>query len=285
MQAIARLIRGFCSFILLAIVVGPILSGIHSSSSNKSGNQLPTTYAILVIPLGFIDALVYGSALYQSVAGEETVWDDYEYVRSALARERKSLREINETMESSRNTVAVLHELVQSCLNDNQTDPELLRITSDKLRTLQFLDTDNTMKIESSLRDLFDHARHLETRLSQLNSINHTNPSLLSFNRIHFFTVTFALLLYIQQIMLWLLQHLTYTNPSRFGSHALVLAIVLLSQSLAFSYFLQIIRNTSLVSLLSIHICLLSIRSLASIYSHTCPSDISNETRLNKIQY
>ena len=285
MQAIARLIRGFCSFILLATVVGPILSGIHSSSSNKSGNQLATAYAILVIPLGFIDALVYGSALYQSVAGEETVLDDYEYVRSALARERKSLRDINETMESSRNTVAVLHELVQSCMNDNQTDPELLQIARDKLRTLKFLDTDNTVKMDTSLRDLVDHVQHLETRLSQLNSMNQTNPSLFSFSRVHFFTVTFALLLYIHQIMLWLLQHLTQTNPSRFGSYGLVLAIVLLSQSLAFSYFLQIIRNTSLVTPLSIHICLLSVRSLASIYSHTCLSDISNETRLNKIRY
>lgn len=280
MQAIASLIRGFCSFILLAIVLGPILSGIHSS-----GNQLPTVYAILVIPLGFIDALVYSSALYQSVAGEETILDDYEYIRLALAREKKALREINETIESSRNTAVVLHELVQSCLNDNQTDPELLQITSDKLRTLKFLDTDNTMKMETSLRDLFNHVQHLETRLSQLNSINQTNPSLLSFSRVNFFTVTFALLLYIHQILLWLLQHLTKTNPSRFGSYALVLAIVLLSQSLAFSYFLQIIRNTSLISPLSIHICLLSIRSLASIYSHTCLSDISDETRLTKIRY
>lgn len=93
-----------------------------------------------------------------------------------------------------------------------------------------------------------------------------TNSTERLFHRVQFFILTYSFLLYIHQIVLWVLRYLSSQNFA-WNSSTFIAAIVLLVQTFGLISFLQITEFYHCCSPLSLYLCLMSIRSFASIYA------------------
>ena len=265
-------IRGCFSCVLVAVIVGPILSTyrVPSSQVDKADSNSGLYSTTVPVLIGLADVAVYSAGLWLWIQAVHS--HDYQRVHMIIDEDTLAIEQINASMVSLTIAQATLYDLVTSFVQDNDTDPQLVKLTREKLRTLNFLYADDATSIESRIKKLDDDFQFLRINTSRLAPT--TN------DRLQLFIISYSFLLYIHQIALWICQYLMLRNPRAWSPYTCVLAIVLLSQSLGFIFFLLIINLAHFLSLLHTFTYLIAIRSLMSLYHYAyLPMDASPECR------
>ena len=253
-------IKGFFSCLLVAVIVGPILSTyrVPSSQVNKADSSIGLVSTTVPVLVGLADVAVYCAGLWlwiQAVHGH-----DYQRVHTIIDEDALAIEQINASLVSLTIARAMLSDLVTSFVQDNGTDPQLVEITREKLRTLNFLYTTDATSIESGIKKLDDDLQFLRINTSRLAPTTH--------DRLQLFIISYSFLLYMHQIALWICQYLMVRTPRVWSTYTCVLAIVLLSQSVGFIFFLLMIDLVRVFSLLHTFTYLLAIRSLMFLYRY-----------------
>jgi len=210
-----------------------------------SGSIINTNHVSnLMIPIvGLIDFIFYTMSLYLSM---HMINESQSQIIL-----RQLFKPMNENIDILIQIQTDLYDLIKDIVQNNSTEQVLIQNTLNKLTTLEFVHQDTITMIK----------KNIDT-ISQIS---------LSSKELRFFICTFSFLIFIYQIILWYLQYLSLKNSKTNQFYSFILCIIILSQSFAFLYFLQI---TSIVdsrySPLFIYVCVLFFRSCINIYYYTC---------------
>ncbi|CAF3343747.1 unnamed protein product [Rotaria socialis] len=283
-------IKGFSSFILIIltnIITGPIsiVSNYYLIKSDSISTSLTSCNLMITISFGLMDSILYGIGIYLSM---RTVYESHDQLtlsnkqivhyhkrfESILIKEKHLLEPIGQQIDILIQNQINLDALINDLVKDNYRDQPLIENILNKLATLNFIQNDSIRTIEKNIKE--------SIRLLKLNStINENNPGLhqnyfdtlvLSndylYDRIYSFIFSISFLIYIQQILLWLLQYLTLKNPEKYISYSFILSTIIICQSLTLIYFIEITNTFHYLSPLYIYTCLFVIRSFIVIYQN-----------------
>ncbi|CAF1354853.1 unnamed protein product [Rotaria sp. Silwood1] len=207
--------------------------------------------------------------------------DDHKHFHSIIRHEKNLVQPISQAIDILTTNQMNLHDLIKDLVENNQnhTNQVLIQNILNKFEIFEFIEKDGLMTIKKNineslqllkfnLSDNNNSINNLQSHENYFNDLTLLNSYL--FNRIHLFIFSFSFLLYIHQILLCVFQYLTLKNPEKYFSYSFILSIIILSQSLALIYFIEITKTFSYLSSLSIYACIFFIRSFITIYQYFC---------------
>ena len=221
---------GFVSIISKTFFAGPIRCYYPDKSNRIS--------IAIILAVALFDLILYMTVLYLSIQ-----------TRDQLYNLQKST---SETVDMLLRTQDDLYEFIRDVVRNETSNQSLLDQSLQTLRTLQFFHQDIVTTIQKNVNE-------------SLQLFESGSSECILFSRISFYTYTVALLLYIEQVILWIFQYLIVTKSNKYWTHSVILSITMLTQSLGLIYFSHLTH----ISLLYLYKWIFFIRSSMTMYYYS----------------